>query len=147
MATYHEQLTIDAKNMISLISTDIYAMEKGMRQCCNHQIPAEIWNDVKEYLKSYFQKSKETTDFKVSYKHIDIKEDMMNFYDVFIYKYHHQLEIFEVIEKIEEYNIGNPRVLYISEWMKGALFGSSSEANERYLMNFPKPDANVFKNL
>lgn len=147
MATYNEQLKIDAEKMVNLIKTDLYAMEKGMRECCNHRVPAEIWNNVEQYLRDYFQKNEDTNGFKVNYKHMNIKDDMMDFYEVFIYKYNHQLEIFEIIETIEENNLGNPRVLYVSEWMKGKLFGYSAESNEKYLRNFPKPDGNAFKAL
>lgn len=147
MRNYDDQLNIDAENMIHLISTDIFAMTTGMRQCCNHRVPAEIWHIVKSYLENYFKNVKETQGFKVNYKHYDIKEDMTDFYEVFIYKYHHQLEIFEIIETIEDNNIGNPRILYVSEWMKGALFGYSAESNEEYLLKFPKPDIESFKHL
>jgi hypothetical protein len=145
--TYHQQLEIDAQSMISLISTDLYAMEKGMRQCCSHKVPKEIWDRVLAFLKSYFAKVPETKNFKVNYKFYDLKGEDHDYYEVFIYKYDHQLEIFQVIEYAEENNIGNPKVLYVTEWMKGALFGYSSESNELHLAHYPRPNKEVFSNL
>lgn len=144
--SYKDQLEIDSHSMISLISTDLYAMEKGMRQCCSHQVPKSIWPRVLEFLQSYFQKVPETKNFKVNYKFYDLKGDLYDYYEVFIYKYPHQLEIYEVIEYTEDHNIGNLKLSYITEWMKGALFGYSSEANEEYLSKLPRPDKDIFSN-
>ena len=145
--TYHQQLEIDAQSMISLISTDLFSMEKGIRQCCSHQVPKSIWDRVLSFLKSYFAKVPETKNFKVNYKYYDLKGDDHDYYEVFIYKYDHQLKIFEVIEYTEDNNIGNPTVLYVLEWMKCALFGYSSESNEQYLSKIPDPDKSMFVNL
>lgn len=145
--SYNDQLNIDTKSMISLIQTDLYAMEKGMRECCSHQVPKSIWNNVLSYLKKYFDMVPETKDFKVSYKFYDIKGDLYDYYEVFIYKYHHQLEIYEVIEYMEENNVGNAKVLYVTEWMKGALFGYSAQSNEMHLSHYPRPDKTNFANL
>lgn len=145
--TFQEQIEMDAQSMISLISTDLYAMEKGMRQCCSHQVPEIIWDRVLSFLKSYFEKVPETKGFKVNYKFYDLKGNEHDYYEVFIYKYDHQLEIYQIIEYAEENNIGNPKVLYVTEWMKGALFGYSSEANEAYLSHYPRPNKEVFSNL
>lgn len=145
--TYQEQLEIDAQSMISLIRTDLYSMEKGMRQCCSHQVPKVIWERVLNFLKNYFKKVPETKDFKVNYKFYNLKGEEHDYYEVFIYKYDHQLDIFEIIEYTEDNNTGNPKLFYITEWMKGALFGYSAEANEAYLSKYPKPNKNIFSNL
>lgn len=145
--THQQQLEVDSQSMISLISTDLFAMEKGIRQCCSHQVPKSIWGRVLSFLKKYIATVPEGKDFKVSYKYYDLKGEDQDYYEVFIYKYEHQLKIFEVIEYTEDNNIGNPKMLYITEWMKCALFGYSSESNERYLCKFPDPDKTMFINL
>lgn len=140
--TYNEQLEVDAKAMISLITTDLFAMEKGIRQCCSHQVPKRIWDRVLSFLKRYFEKVPETKDFKVNYKYYDVKGDEQDYYEVFIYKYDHQLAIFQIIEATEDNTI-NPDMLYITEWMKCALFGYSSESNEYYLAKYHKPNIKI----
>ena len=145
--TYQQQLEVDAQAMISLISTDLFAMEKGIRQCCSHQVPKSIWNRVLSFLKSYFAKVPETKDFKVNYKYYDLKGEDQDYYEVFIYKYEHQLVIFEIIEHTEDNSIDNPSIFYLTEWMKCALFGYSSESNETYLSKLPKPNKSLFANL
>lgn len=144
---YVDQLNYDAQSMISLIRTDLYAMEKGMRQCCGHKVPKQIWDRVKDFLKDYFSRVPETKNFKVNYKFYDIKGDDYDYYEVFIYKYDHQLHIFELIENTEDNNIGNDKLSYITEWMKGALYGYSSESNERHLSKYPVPNKDIFFNL
>lgn len=129
---------------LSEIGSDIYLIQKGVRNCCLHcsnylndEHDRKMASEIISYVKWSLTDIEKCFGMKIHYlvreRHT---EDEEKFLDIFIYRYKHQRWMFNAVQRLRGWRNNHEYVL--SEYVLGKLLGYSDEDMDNYICRIVK---------